>query len=252
MKFPKKFTTINIILAVSLVLIAAGYIFYRYPILGDDTIIINVDDDSGNFFVSKENVKEIIDSLKLDNPSRRVSNMQLKMIEKALEQQDFILDAQVSRDLKGNIIIDIAQEQPIARLMGNNGKGAYINKEKKIIELSDNFSARVMVISGEGADSLMSPGFMDSKVGQDFYDFIDYIKADEFWNPQVAMLDVDKDFEVTIYPQVGQHLFEFGYFGNFEKKFNKMKIFYNEIIPKKGWGAYRLVKVQYNGQIVCR
>ncbi|MEM1136374.1 MAG: hypothetical protein AAGI07_11095 [Bacteroidota bacterium] len=253
MKLPKKLSTVNIILITSLVLITAGYIFYRLPILGNETIIINVDDDSGNYFVSEENVREIIDSLKLENPEiNQINNLGLKTIESALKQQDFILDAQVSRDLKGNIVIDISQEQPIARLMGKSGRGAYLNKDLKVIELSENFSARVMIINGVGADSLMTTGFLDTAIGKRFCDFIQHIKQDDFWNPQVALLDVDKDFEVTIYPQIGQHLFQFGTFEEFEKKLKKMKIFYDEIVPKKGWGAYRLVKVQYDGQIVCR
>jgi cell division protein FtsQ len=253
MKFFKKLSTINIIMIATLLLITAGYVFYRLPMMGNENIIINVDDKSGNFFVSQEDVEEIIDSLKIENPNtNRISNIGLKTIEAALRQQDFILDAQVSRDLKGNIIIDIQQEKPIARLMGNSGKGAYINKDFEVIDLSDNFSARVMIISGAGADTLMNAGFLKSEVGQKFGEFIEFIRQDEFWEPQVAMMEIDKDFEIEIYPQIGQHKFEFGQIKNYKKKFNKMKLFYDEIIPKKGWGEYRLVKVQYNGQIVCR
>lgn len=238
---------------VSLVLITAGYIFYRFPMFGDEQVIINVDDKSGNYFVSEEDVKEIIDSLKFKNPNaNRLSNIGLKSIEATLKNQDFILDAQVSRDLKGNIIIDIQQEKPIARLMGNSGKGGYINKDRKLLDLSDNFSARVMVITGAGADSLMNPDFLQSEIGSAFGDFLDFVRNDEFWSPQVAMIELDKDFEVEIYPQIGQHRFEFGHFSDYPKKFDKMKLFYDEIIPKKGWGEYRLVKVQYEGQIVCR
>ena len=253
MKFFKKLSTINIIMIVSLVLITAGYIFYRLPMFGDEQVIINVDDKSGNSFVSVEDVQEIIDSLKVKNPNTsRLSNIGLKVIEAALKNQDFILDAQVSRDLKGNIIIDIQQEQPIARLMGNSGKGGYINKKRELLDLSDNFSARVMVITGAGADSLMSPGYLQSESGAAFGDFLDFVRNDAFWGTQVAMMELDKDFEVEIYPQIGQHKFEFGHFSNYQKKFDKMKLFYDEIIPKKGWGEYRLVKVQYKGQIVCR
>ncbi len=253
MKFFKKLSTVNIIMIVSLLLITAGYVFYRLPMFGDEQIIINVDDKSGNYFVSEEDVQEIIDSLKFKNPNTsRIANIGLKVIESALKQQDFILDAQVSRDLKGNIIIDIKQEQPIARLMGNSGKGGYINKDKDLLDLSDNFSARVMVITGAGADSLMRPGFLVSDTGRAFTEFLDYVREDEFWAPQVAMLELDKDFEVEIYPQIGQHKFEFGHFSNYQNKFKKMRLFYDEIIPKKGWGEYRLVKVQYKGQIVCR
>jgi len=253
MKFFKKITTINIVMIISLLLITAGYVFYKLPMMGDENIIINVDDKSGNYFVSQDDVKEIIDSLKNEIPNTsRIGNIGLKTIESALKRQDFILDAQVSRDLKGNIIIDIQQEKPIARLIGSNGDGAYINKNMELIGLSDNFSARVMIISGAGADSLMRAGFLSSELGSKFGEFIEFIKQDDFWEPQVAMMEIDKDFEVEIFPQIGQHKFEFGHFTEYKKKFKKMKLFYDEIIPKKGWGEYKLVKVQYNGQIVCR
>jgi cell division protein FtsQ len=36
-----------------------------------------------------------------------------------------------------------------------------------------------------------------------------------------------------------------------EAKFKKIKIFYKEILPAKGWDTYRKVSVKYRNQIIC-
>lgn len=252
----KKFkfnSTLNIMLGVVLLLVLVSFIGVKFYSFSNENIVINIDDKNGNYFVSTEDVEKIIEDLKVKHPtSNRLKSIDLKTIENALKSIDFVLDAQVSRDLKGNIIIDIEQHKPIARIMTDNGEGAYINESNQLLDLSDNYAARVMLVTGSGADSLMSNEFLNSYYGKKICKFIKHLNYDEFWKAQVAQLDFDEELEIKLYPQVGIQVFEFGSAENYEAKLNKMEIFYNEIVPKKGWGEYKLVKLQYNGQIVCR
>jgi cell division protein FtsQ len=54
-----------------------------------------------------------------------------------------------------------------------------------------------------------------------------------------------------MYQQVGKQVIEFGEAKDIEEKFKKINLFYEEILPAKGWNTYSRVNVKYKGQIVC-
>jgi cell division protein FtsQ len=81
-------------------------------------------------------------------------------------------------------------------------------------------------------------------------DLINEIRANQFWNAQIAQLDIDNKTRVTLYPQVGDERIEFGKPDDLEIKFKKLMIFYKEILPRTGWNKYNRVNLEYEGQIV--
>ena len=80
---------------------------------------------------------------------------------------------------------------------------------------------------------------------------IHYINEHPFWKSQIAEMYVNKKGEVTFYTQISKQRVEFGKPENIEAKFKKLKIFYKEILPAKGWNNYEKVSLKYNNQIVC-
>ncbi|MDW7691255.1 hypothetical protein R9C00_19115 [Flammeovirgaceae bacterium SG7u.111] len=249
----KKLSVRQVLFSISVVLILTGFIVVDFSKAKDENIVINIDEKNGYYFVTKDDVVRLIDEIKFEHPTAsRLNRIELKSIEEKLKSIDFVLDAQVSRDLKGNLIINIEQDQPIARLIGNNGDGGYISRDRDLLNLSDGYAARVMLISGSGADSLLKSEFLHSEQGKELCEFVEYINSEPFWRAMVTQLDLDSDMDITIYPQIGKQRFEFGKSEGYLKKLKKMQTFYDEIVPKKGWGEYKVVKLQYEGQIVCK
>lgn len=80
---------------------------------------------------------------------------------------------------------------------------------------------------------------------------IEKITGDEFWNAQITQLDIDNKLRITLYPQVGNEVIEFGKPEDIDTRFKKLKIFYKEILPKVGWNKYDRVNLEYEGQIVA-
>jgi len=52
-------------------------------------------------------------------------------------------------------------------------------------------------------------------------------------------------------PQVGNERIEFGKPERVAQKFDKLMIFYKEILPRMGWNKYSRVNLEYEGQIVA-
>jgi cell division protein FtsQ len=69
---------------------------------------------------------------------------------------------------------------------------------------------------------------------------------------QFTQLDIDTNGDINVVPLVGNHIIEFGEPTNIENRLNRLKIFYNQILPVKGWDGFSSVSVKYDGQIVCK
>lgn len=218
-----------------------------------DDINVEIENAYENFFIDEADVMALImenegDSI-LGDAYGRVS---LKAIERRIESHSFVKDAEVFRDLKGHLVVKARQNKPIARLIARNGKNAYIGEEGDLLPVSRKYTARVPVITGGYVSQLVDLG----NVGNDEYatkvfDLINYINADKFWTMQIGQIDINAKGYVVMYPQVGDQRLEFGEAEDIDKKFKKLKIFFKQIMPTKGWNTYDRVNVAFKDQIIC-
>jgi cell division protein FtsQ len=77
------------------------------------------------------------------------------------------------------------------------------------------------------------------------------IRNNDFWKAQISQLDIDAHERISILPQVGDEVIEFGKPNDLESKFRKLMIYYKEILPRMGWNKYKRVNLEYEGQIVA-
>ena len=80
---------------------------------------------------------------------------------------------------------------------------------------------------------------------------INTIRTNEFWNAQIAQMDIDSKGNITLFPQVGDLRIEFGQPINEKTKLKKLMILYKEILPRVGWNKYKRVNLEYEGQLVA-
>lgn len=251
---------LNVFLALVVLLAIVGFVTNEYiSKQGSNQIIINLD-ESGNLFVNEDGIRqEIMEVVEANTEEQDTTGtvslrklVDLENLEQDLLRYSFVKEAQASWDIRGNLVIDILQDEPVARVLSTTGKGAYISREKNLLPLSKEFSARVILVTGAGADSLLSETFLRSRKGKQISSLIDHINKDEFLSSQITQIEVSKWMGVTLFPQVGRHRIEFGKAEDFEEKFEKLDIFYKKIIPKAGWKKYRRVSLQFKDQIVCK
>jgi len=218
-----------------------------------DDIEVDIENTYENFFIDEEDVMSLI----LENKGDTVlgdayGRVSLKEIERRVESHSFVKDAQVFRDLNGHLVVKATQNKPIARIIADNGKQAYLGEEGDILPVSSKYTARVLVLSGSYMNELTARESIEgNEYDQKLYDLIEYISEDKFWNMQIAQLVVGKNGKVVMIPQVGDQKLEFGYAENFKSKFKRLEIFFKEIMPTKGWNTYSRVNVEYKDQLIC-
>jgi cell division protein FtsQ len=215
-------------------------------------IRITIDNEFDNYFVDEEEVVRILTANSRESIiNKKYEDINLKLLEERIKSHKFVEDAQVFKDHKGNLMVDIKQCRPIARVIQPDGPHAYIGIRGNTLTTSEKFTARVVVVEGKFTSTLLQPAFLLSKEGKPYLDFLIRIDQDKFWKAQIAQVSIDPYGEITMYPQVGDEVIFLGKPEDLEMKFERLKIFYKKILPQKGWNRYDLVNLKYKDQIIC-
>lgn len=219
-----------------------------------------LDEDSGLFFVSREDVDYKIKTVHDHVVGMPVSAINLNGIEEAVKQLPEVKHAMVYVTIDGKLRLNISQRKPIVRVMPKRGSGYYIDDEGKYMPLSKNYSARVLVVSGEihqryrnismkylaENDSIKQLTLFD-----EIYELADFIGKDPFWKAQIQHAYVNENQEFELIPRVGSHNIELGNTTDLPKKFDRLMTFYKEGLPYSDWNRYSKISLKFDNQVVC-
>ena len=215
-----------------------------------EELLVEVMDEEGNYFTDD---REVID-LMTDKSTEFVLGVKMgalepKKLEQRVETNPFVRDAQVYRDLKGNLQVKVEQSKPIARLFTNGQKDRYIDSEGRVLPVNARHTARVPLLETEfvfGWEDMFV-----STYSEQVFDLLLHIESDAFWKAQIAQVLIKKNGEVELLPQVTKQTIVFGRPDRLDEKFGRLMTFYKEILPKKGWNTYQKVNIKFKNQIIC-
>lgn len=237
-----------------LVMVLAGFIGFVEKQSADkrlNQVHIKVNPIADVYFVDE---KDLLQRLETEFPLLKtgvlVSEVNLNQLEKKVESHPFVKNAEVFSDLKGNIWVEIDQHKPMARIVRPMAADGYISTEGVILPTSPKYTTRVLTLEGSYAERLLQ----EQRLGvehQGLMDLIRFIEKDEFWKAQITGLELNRKNDIRMYQQVGKQVIEFGAAEQIEEKFKKIALFYDEILPAKGWNTYSRVNVKYKDQIIC-
>lgn len=213
---------------------------------------IDVEEESEMYFIDNLEVTSLINAGNTDFVlTQDLASLDLKELESRIEQNAFVKDAQVFKDITGKLKVQVMQAKPIARIMSDSGDNMYIDEDGNLLPLNTKYTARVPIMLVKG-DISFNQNLKETDLGNQLWEFFTYVQNDEFWKAQVADLILDEKNELTIIPQVTKQKIIFGSPENIESKFKNLKIFYDEILPSKGWNTYASVNIKFENQIVCK
>lgn len=220
---------------------------------------IRIYPELSSHFVDKEDVMKIV----THNGRRKlvgenVDKINIESLEKAIKRDKFVEKAQVYRDLKGNLIINVRQRKPIARVLQND-TSFYLGSKGHCLPPSKRFSARVPMVTGHVVSNYFSDE--DNASGNTpkqenpkrsaLFELLRAIEKDKFLSILVSQLYVNQEGEIDLYMQMSKQVVHIGAPEDIEDKLNRVKLFYHKILLNKGYGHYTKVNVEYKNQIVC-
>jgi len=183
------------------------------------------------------------------------SSFNLLQMENLLEENVWIKDAQLYFDNKDVLHVKVKERVPIARIFTAGGKSFYIDEEEQAMQLSDKRSAKVPVFTGFPDKKMRTE--KDSLLLHDVKVTAAFINSHPFWTSQVAQIDMapsdaDGSWEFDMVPVIGNHIVKLGGGENIEQKFNRLFIFYKQVLSRTGFDKYKAIDVRYAGQVVGR
>ncbi|WP_373515534.1 cell division protein FtsQ/DivIB [Persicitalea sp.] len=220
-----------------------------------DDLLVKVDYDSGIRFVNQADIEKILTENGSDPVhGNRQQDVSLKTLENRVRANKLVEDCQVYHDLEGNLVVDIQQEKPLARYVGESRQGEwrgtngfYINPKGDFIPLTERFSARVLLVSG---DFFKNKKHLHSESEKKVVDMIAYLSEDDFWKAQVIQMEVSKSGNVEFLTALGDQRIEFGKAENVAAKLLKLRVFYNKVMAAD-WGRYTRINLRFRDQVVC-
>lgn len=237
-----------------------GFVSGRRNELLCNKINIIISDSLSKRFIEPNDVLEMLsknNSLPLGFP---VATVNTQNIENIVLKNSLIKSTTAYTTVDGKLNIELSQREPVVRIIDSKGKSYYLDNEGSVISLSKRFTPHVLVVNGK-ISTPFSPksveNIFDRKYNgkaerlREIHTLAMFISRDEFWNSQVVQLYVNSKGEFEMVPRIGPHLIQFGSIENYEKKFHKLWVFYNEGLKTQGWNKYLNINLKYKDQIVC-
>jgi cell division protein FtsQ len=210
---------------------------------------------SGDLLINRSDVENTLTrTLGSDMENIELAKLSVERIERVLEQNPFVLDAETYIDQNNVLHIKITQREPIVRVLDNTGGNYYMDKNGQRIPPSKNIAARVMVATGNVTP--YTPDFLEQgkrpTTLKDLFTLTQLLLADEFLASFIQQIHVSDKSEFFLVPLVGDQKIELGKGQKLEDKLNRLKIFYQQGMPYAGWRKYETINLKYSGQVVCR
>ena len=216
------------------------------------SVEIKLRENEQNYFLKEDQIlDDVEEELSYIMEGGKLIHNDLYKVENLLKRNKFVKNTKVLSDHKGRVLIDIVQERPIARIISDDSS-YYLTESGGLMPTSFNYTSRTVLLLGNKTnDILRLDSLTNVTLRKDFIDMIKYIKEDEFLKAQVAEIELLNDGKIVIYPQVTHQKIEFGECDEYVDKFDRLKIFYKQILPRKGWSTYSKVNLEYKNQIIC-
>lgn len=212
---------------------------------------VKIDYESGLAFINETEIAERINFLSGESIiGRPLSKIDFHTLEKEIEKNPYVCDAEIFVDGQQNIIIDIIQKRPILRVINSDEQSYYISEKNDHMPLNDNFTVHVPVALGYVA--MHNNASRDSAVQDALYNMTTFVGHDVFLHALIDQVYVNENAEFDLIPKTGNHTIHFGNaMENMDDKFKRLKIFYHDGLTKTGWYKYSSINLKFDGQVVC-
>ncbi|WP_395091023.1 cell division protein FtsQ/DivIB [Vaginella massiliensis] len=201
---------------------------------------INIAHQNNNYFLNDSVVKDILDDPKQPILKTPIGNLDLYKLEKKINASPYINSAQLSKDVYGNLNLEIEQKEPIARV--NTARDEfYITRDGNRMPLSAVYSAPVMMIAGDVKENEY----------QGLSDLVQYINADNLLKNHIIAIQKVGQRSFNLIVNKGDYIIELGTLNNFDVKLKNLKLFYTQFLNLEELKIYKKISIKFVNQVVA-
>lgn len=227
-----------------------AFVNRRYYTKTIDNVDIEIYNLKDNYFLTEEDIFRLINrSEKSPVVGNAYNKISIKQLEDRIKGNVYVQSCQVARNLQGDLKIQVWQRRPIIRLVRNGKPDIYLDSLGTVMPVRKNYTARVLPVTFNYLKEL--PNVETNVRDKALLGVAKLIIEDEFLRAQIAQIHIEENGNLLMYPQLGNQVIEFGAMKNIIDKFKRLKVYYTEILPLKGWNAYKRISLKFDNQIIC-
>lgn len=192
-----------------------------------------------NLFITHEMVNKLLILNEQDVTNVAKEILDLNELETVLNSNSMIKTAQVYLTVNGEVRVNVIQRKPIARVSTN--VFYYIDDEGLFMPLSQNYTARVPLVTGYVEKNNLNTIF---KIASKIYN-------DPFLKTHIIEIYQKQDETIILKTRVLDFEIVLGNLDRLDKKINNFKAFYQKAKKDKTLKKYNKVNLQFENQVVC-
>ncbi len=182
-------------------------------------------------FIRVDEVKKILQI-------RDSASIDMSTFEANLEKNNYISKAEVYRDLNGNLVAEVTQYKPIARVFG--ATSYYIDEQGEKRPLSHHYTENVVLVYGD----------VNQKQRKILVAWLKQIYKDKLLNKIVSEIHIKSDrysFKLKAFP--ANFILNNT---NYEEQLYKLKNIYAYLKNHQLQNKYHQIDLRYSKQVVCK
>jgi cell division protein FtsQ len=193
-----------------------------------------------NLFVTSETVNKLLIENKKKAQTIRKDKLDLNALEKAINKHNMIEKSEVFVSVDGVLKAIVKQKTPIVRVF--DGKDSfYIDYQGFKMPLSNNFTARVPLVSGE----------INEKNARKLNELFRFIFDDDFLRKNIVGIQIFSNGSLKMMNRNFDYEIDFGKTINVEKKFSNYKAFFQKAVLDSSLYRYKKINLKFTQQVVC-
>lgn len=191
-------------------------------------------------FVKQQAVNKLLIENRQEPKTIAIDALDLNKLEKTIDSHPLIDKSEVSVSVDGVLKAVVKQKTPIARI---NGMGAsfYVDYKGGKMPLSKNYTARVLLVSGE----------INDKNKDDLAKLFRVIYDDVFLKKNIIGMQIMPNGSVLMLNRNYNFKIDFGQLINVEQKFKNYKAFFQKVVLDSSIAEYKKIDLRFAEQVVC-
>ncbi|MDI9257818.1 cell division protein FtsQ/DivIB [Flavobacterium sedimenticola] len=232
-------TNIRLLLMIGLVIFLFSFTSHRNAVRKiKKTEVVFVGENS--LFLETKTVNKLLIEKNYDLKTIRKDGLDLNKLEKSVNSHPMIEEADVYVSVDGVLKAVVKQKTPLGRVFDEAGS-FYIDYEGNKMPLSDNYTARVPLISGE----------ITAVKKEKLSEVLKMIATDDFLKKNIIGVQVLPNGSLIMANRNYDYQIDFGRAINIERKFKNYKAFFQKAVSDSILEKYRRINLKFTKQVVC-
>ncbi len=205
-------------------------------------VSVTINDPGHNGFVAVSDILRDLTEQKTKPEGIGMRKIDVQSIENTLAGCDNIESVNCVLLTNDTLLIEVQPLKPLVRVFDRNNQDYYINRAGKRMNASVHYRIDVPVVSGEFSEALKPTVVLP---------YIDYFTAHPGWDRLVSALQVTPGGDIIMIPAIKGHVVNLGDTTDIDNKFRRLRSFYSQVMPVKGWQYYDTLSVKWRSRVIA-